>query len=104
MSSKYSSEEERRAAQRELRRKRNAIIKELLLEHQMRMKARETEQRAEQRATEARPTRSGPYTLEQIIQNSPRYRQEAIALLVKFYYSEVKLQMDAYRLLQGDAQ
>jgi hypothetical protein len=92
--SKYSSEEERRAAQADMRRRRRALVNELLKQHRMMSAARDLEARVMERY-EAPTLKNNEGLLK-----DPAIRKTMIHTLVTKYNAEVKLQMDAYRLLQ----
>lgn len=87
---KYANDDERRAAQRELRRQRNDMIRALLEEHRA-------------RASMPAFTSSGvtPRTSAERILSSPDFRLHFINALVKNHYAEVREALEAYRLING---
>jgi hypothetical protein len=92
---KYSSEEERKAAQREKRRQRNAAIRQLLIEH----RASVALQHAAASLPEV-PSMEGDYA-GRILRN-PGVRGNFIKALLRYHYTELKEAIDAYRLLKED--
>jgi hypothetical protein len=98
---KYATPEEAAAAKREQARMRRAIINQLIEQHKMAVQARNTEAAARARLAPPTPKETPQQMWSRLLLHD-NTRSFIINALLREHYTELKAELDAYRLLLKD--